>query len=270
MQPPEQPGVILNRSYRQKLRSQPRYSLAVLSRQAGISKAHLSKIFSGKQLPSARHMERITARLPLGEKARNQLALAICFHSLPDEVSRAFFLASVRREEPVPFIRDSLEGKEAILHDWHTIAILDLMTLGGARPDLAWISRQLGISPQQASVSVSLLFRMGFLAEEDGLWRKTKKYLEFPTARSHPAVRRFHAQMIGRGLQALSAETSPFERRLITGLTVATTPEKLQHAQKLLSNVLAEAMSVLDCEEPTLLYQLNLQFFSLLAASEEK
>jgi uncharacterized protein (TIGR02147 family) len=258
---PLHPGLLLRGFFQAKQKHS--YSMTAFARHLQVSKGHLSKIFAGEQMPSPSLVEKIRSRLELGEEQRNELALSVCYHSLPGEESRSFFLSSRLPPGQSHVFREVLENREQLLRDWYNIAILDLMTCADARPDLSWIAARLGLSAPQAASAVSLLFRLGYLVEAGGRWRKSERCLEFSTKKSEQAVRDFHRQMIERAVGALAAGESGFEGRLITGLTVATRPERIELAKQHLRKTLKEMMALLDCEDPTTLYQLNTQLFSL-------
>jgi hypothetical protein len=61
-----------------------------------------------------------------------------------------------------------------------------------------------------------------------------------------------------------------FERRLITGISIAANPENLDRARDILLAALHEVASVLSEGECTELYHLNAQLFSVLAQHPKK
>ena len=81
-----------------------------------------------------------------------------------------------------------------------------------------------------------------------------------------PAVRAFHDQILEKAQMLLRNETSEdeFSRRLISGLVVTATPEKIEAAKKKLSEFLHElADELMEGEAGTEVYSLAAQLIPL-------
>jgi uncharacterized protein (TIGR02147 family) len=134
----------------------------------------------------------------------------------------------------------------------------------GFKSDEKWVAKQLGITSTQVRRAVRRLIRLGLLVVEDGKWKKAKAKIAFPTESSLNAVRKFHEQMIMKGLKALHySKQEDFDARDISGITMLINSKRLPLAKKriqrfrrALSHYLAEG----ECDA---LYHLNVQFFPL-------
>jgi hypothetical protein len=119
----------------------------------------------------------------------------------------------------------------------------------------------------QAQNCLEVLTRKGFLTWDNRLlaFQRTDMKIRFPTTKSHPSIRKFHQAMIKKAFEELKkTEHVDFEQRLITGISVTGDPRKLAEAKDILNKALYKAAEVLlDSENPTQVYQMNVQMFRI-------
>jgi uncharacterized protein (TIGR02147 family) len=155
---------------------------------------------------------------------------------------------------------------------WYYVAVRELVACRGFREDPEWIARRLvpPITAAQASHAIELLLQLGFV-ERNAAGRLRQKE---PLLSTGPEVRslaagNFHRQMMERA--AASIERVPRERRDISGLTVALTPDMLvlfkQKVIQLRAELLELSASAID---PTVVTQLNFQLFPLASTEPEE
>ena len=149
--------------------------------------------------------------------------------------------------------------------------ILDLTTIEGFQPDSRWISLQLGITRRQAQGALRVLKRLGLLRETGGKWEKAGLKLMFPSQTPSKVVRRYHRQMIQKGIESMrSVGSDAYARRDITGITFAANPARLDAAKKKIQRFRRNLQAFLSEGSCTQLYQLNLQLFPLTPGSYGK
>lgn len=152
---------------------------------------------------------------------------------------------------------------------WYHVAIRELVACRDFREDPEWIARRLipNITPAQASQSLELLLALGFIE------RKGKRLVQKePLLTTGPEVRslaagNFHRQMMERA--AASIEAVPREKREISGVTLALTPELFAVFKEKIHRLRAELLELsASAVNPTAVVQFNFQIFPL-AVSEE-
>jgi uncharacterized protein (TIGR02147 family) len=158
----------------------------------------------------------------------------------------------------------------SLLTPWYNIAILDLSTCDHFQKDPLWIAAQLGIGRYQVVEALKALVEHGLLIETETGYTKVESKIRLSLNSSHAEIRKFHYQMIEKAQEELSKKTSKqdFDRREISGITIATNPANLEQARQHILKAVHEAADMLSVGECTDLYQINTQLFSLLKKSE--
>ena len=89
--------------------------------------------------------------------------------------------------------------------------------------------------------------------------------MRIPTTRSRQIIRQFHLQMIDKAKLHLQKnnEKVSFEKRLVTGYTIAVNPKQINKAKLILEKALIEASMQLIKGKAKEVYQLQLQLFPL-------
>lgn len=255
-------GTLLAKAWEAFRLRRPRYSLRALSRDTKISSSYLSKIFRNLQAPSHAVLLSLSEKLALTKKQREEIFQSALYFSLPDEKSREIFLKNQTRKQV-----DSHELQPQhynLLRSWINVAILDLSTCADFKSNTSWVAKRLGISEQEASKSIAELFLLGLLKNEEGNWKKAELDLELLPKQSLAEVRSFHGQMIGKSLEHLKEEGEKnYDRRLITGLTLAANMEHLNSVREKINELLRESWAEFSQGDCTEVYQLNVQLFPL-------
>lgn len=151
------------------------------------------------------------------------------------------------------------------LRNWYYIPILELTTLRNFDGTAAAIGRRLKLSLPTTEIALRELVSLGLLAVENGRYRKADGKLRFTSAKSIHLIRKFHDEMLEKAQQELRTATSDddFQKRLIAGITVSSTPEAVQEAKRKLSACLHEIANDLTAEPGTEVYHLATQLFPL-------
>jgi hypothetical protein len=232
----------------------PRYSLRSFARDLGVSVTALSDVLSAKRHFSKKNVARIVAKLgwsPLQEKAFLE---TVAGHTPSRNPAEQLILADDRFQ---------------FISEWYYLAILNLARLPHAKASATWIAKHTGITETEASEALSRLKRLGYISTVNGKLQRqipeVKTTSEVPSA----AIRKYHRQNFL--LAEKAQEFVAFERRQISSFTVATTPERMQKAKKMLTAFMDKLADVLDAENPTEVYTVSTQMFpARLTDSEEK
>lgn len=244
------------------------YSLRALARDLGKSPSYMSQVLSGHRRLSADLYADLADKLELDGMARRNLSLSVINESdLPTEVKEDLKLSldKVDAEEEYSRYEESAYLEFDILRHWYCVAILDLPSLSNFEPSIGWISKFLNISPYEAETTVQKLFSLGLLKEENGCWIKAKFKLRFSSTSSKTSIRLFHQQMMEKAIVELRTQTTDesFQRRLITGVTLATNPNNVKRAQQRMNEMLFELSEILTAGECTELYHIGAQLFPI-------
>jgi uncharacterized protein (TIGR02147 family) len=262
-------AAFLRNYFEMKKKSSPSFSLRGLAKRIKVDPSFLSLIFSGKKsIPKARFQQIIDglgmdkpAETHLKHLIRNELLSkqAITVDELGKDQSNSRI--AVDFSEYTPMRTQNFD----ILNTWYILPVLDLFTCKNSSSDPAHIADRLEISETQARAAVECLLNIGLLEEGPAGLKKSRAKIRFPASTSKESVRAYHREMIAKARQCLLSQTRPeeYQRRLITGSTVAVNPKNLERAKARLNDALHEIMEILlegDCTE---VYQLNLQLFPL-------
>ncbi len=247
------PVSVLRRELERRSTRNPCYSLRAFARDVGLSHTYLSLVLHGKRQLSLNQGYRLAGLLNLTDLDTEAFVL-----ESKQALERRTKQMGVRKAELLQ------NDKFQYVSHWYHIAILDLTLVEGFQSNIEWIAEKLKITPSQAGRAVARLERLGLLKNENGQWKKSAEDLVVPGTESSRAIRRFHTQMIRRGLSLLdNGGKEPLEKRDITGTTMAIDPTLLPEAKKRIQRFRRDLMRLLSTGERTSLYQLNVQLFSL-------
>lgn len=243
---PERTAEIIRSRFESLKKANPLYSLRAFAKDLDVSPAVISLVFAGKRAPSEILQLKFERKFgtPKGVVDRSKRPAAGAYAS-------PSFVSVDMRNGP---------------RHWYELAILDLLTVDGFVPDVAWISRRIGISAVRASEALDALAGLGLLEIDGEEIRKTKTKISFTPSTSLPIVRSIHRQFIQKALEELERhDQSAFDRRRISGTTMAVNPARLDEAKRRVDAFQQELTDFLTEGRCTELYQINVQFFPLTA-----
>lgn len=263
---------ILDTQFHRKKAAQPGYSVRALARDLGVSPSFASQVLTGKKRFPARLVGRAIKVLDMdGEKAR-ELKKACLPEAIKDE-------AVAPNSTETQLLRDQMKNrwsevskdKLRALRHWYYVALLDLTTCRDYDGTARFIADRLGLAEPTVEVAMRELTELGLLTMHEGKLVKSAREIRMGSARSLTDIRRFHAQMLDKAKQVMLEQTSDadFARRLITGISVATTPDKIEIAKQMLSESLHEIAAFLADGESTEVFHLSAQLFPVSRSKNE-
>ena len=233
-----------------------------MARDLGVSHTYLSLMLSGKRKFPPKRVLQISKQLGIEAKeVSGYMAAALNVPShIPDK----------KTSPTQQYIRMELD-RYRILSEWYHLPLLDLTLVKGFRSEPKWISRQLGIPVKKVEGAIRRLLRLGLLNKDSGRFKKTQVKIAFPTHSSLQAIRKFHREMILKGLDALqSPRQADFDSRDITGITMPVNSRRISEARKRIQKFRRQLYAFLSQGECDRLYQLNVQLFPLTPPQEER
>jgi uncharacterized protein (TIGR02147 family) len=237
------------------------FSLRSLARRVEVSPSFLSRILSGQKPVPYPLLLRLESALDIEPEVFASIRLA---HQLEESSA---VVARKGKAEMITQLADwDLATPEAIgvLRQWYFIPILEFTRLQGYDGKAETIAKYLRLPLPTVEQAVKELTSLKLLVEEDGLLVKTRRKLRIGSGKPNPDIRRYHSAMLERARrELLSASPEDFEKRLMTGITLSGTPEKIAKAKQKLAECLHEIANDLISEQGTEVYHLAAQLFPL-------
>ena len=260
---------ILQSALRRLQSKGPGASLRSVATRAGFSHSYVSKIIRGEKRMPPKSFARLAKALQIDHHESVEIARLALSGIESREFASATGARVAARRRPAKFVAEYEtfgDSDRWLLEEWHHIAIMNLVTTRDFIDSPEWIGRRLGVHPLKARRSLDRLVETGLLRRDArGRLARTTLKARFPTQRSHVAVRRYHAAMIHRAAQALEKQPTDdeFARRLITGVTLAANPAKIEEAKRIVERAVLQAAELLSTGPCTEVFQINLQVFPL-------
>ncbi|NOT08574.1 MAG: TIGR02147 family protein [Gemmatimonadales bacterium] len=133
----------------------PRYSLRAFANFLGVDHATLSQLLRGKRRLTDRTIRKLGVRLGFDGPAIDGF--------VANEIQGAGSeLLETRLAEQNRLSVDLTR----LVNDWEHFALLELLRLDGFRPDIRWIARVLDLTPDEVTLVVDRLVRLGLLVME--------------------------------------------------------------------------------------------------------
>jgi uncharacterized protein (TIGR02147 family) len=257
-----QTHLVLKKYLRKKKKSVAGFSLRRLAEEMGLSASFLSRVFSGEKPVPYALLLRLKDTLDIEPEVFASLREA---HQIPLAGARAPRRGKAEVETSLQDWELTDDQSLSALRQWFYLPILEFVTLKNYDGSSAQIARRLNLSVTAVDIALEELTSLGLLKKESGRFKKTKKKMRWGSAKSLREVRRFHDQMLGKAQEVLRTQTeeADFRRRLITGITLTASPEKIEEAKKKLAECLHEIANDLTEEEGTEVYHLAMQLIPL-------
>lgn len=268
-------AALLGAALRRLQKHNPLMSIRGLAAQVDVSPSYLSKIFRGERRLPASLIGDLAKVLRLDHHEVIEIHRLLLVDIEQSQISTATGLRTLEpnRKDSVPKSYRGLGTSEYwLLEDWYHIPIHNLATTLNFTDSAEWIARRLGVPEAQVKDSLKRQIREGYLARDaEGMLSKTSLRLRFPTERSHALIRRFHRSMIKKALDALEKPPTEeeFRQRLISGISFAGDPSRLEDAKVIIEEAMYRASELLANGDCTEVFQLNLQLFKVTRASSE-
>jgi uncharacterized protein (TIGR02147 family) len=239
--------LLLKKYLARKKKSSPGFSLRALAQRLGVSAPFLSRVMNGKK--------------PIPADLLPQLARAL---DVEPELLAPKKKSKTTNAAVAEWALADMQATQ-ILRNWYYIPILELTTLVDFDGKAETVARRLNLSTKTTEVALRELVGLGLLRLEDGRYAKSEQKLRITSSKSLPLIRKFHDEMLEQSQQHLRTALGEedFQRRLITGITVSASPEKVQEAKQRLADFLHELANDLAADPGTDVYHLSAQLFPI-------
>ena len=237
----------LQKTFAERTRSNPQYSLRAYARSLQIDSSTLSAILRRKRPLSAKMAQRLIARLDINDPSKTQMLLLGTLGATDGDLAPKYTELDLAASE--------------VISSWEHFAIMALLQCDRFRADYRTISRRLNIPIALVIEALHRLEKLGLVKNESSTWVLTGKNLATPQNVPNVNLRKTLRQNIEKALESL--ERDPVEVRDVSGMTMAIDAKKLPEAKKLIQDFRRRLSVFLEHGSKNSVYRLNIQLFPL-------
>lgn len=243
----------LNRTFEERRKKNPSYSLRAYARSLGMDSSSLSAVLKGKRKLTPKAGQKLIEALDIVDPAEAQMLVmsTITGTEIPDEA------LSYREME--------IATAETVA-SWEHFAILALLELHGFSGKERDIAARLKTPLATIDAALGRLETLGLIVRKRSRWEITGKNMTTKSPVPNKALREGHKQNILKAIESL--EKDAVEDRDISGMTMAISKARLPEAQKLIQDFRRRISAFLESGNKNSVYRLNIQLFPLAGDGE--
>ena len=254
---------ILRRELDQRCKLQPRYSMRAFARDLSLSPSRLSEVLNGKQGISRQAAKMIATTLNWDEQSTEIFCDLVESEHARGKTHRD--LAKIRLQRHTintDFHTLQMDTIQAV-QEWYHFAILQMVQLSKFKNDVRWISRSLGIQPDEARDAIARLKRLKLLESHKGTLRKVQDYIATPDGTPSEVLKSMHRQILNKALEAVDSQG--LTERSVSAVFVSVDQSVLPEARKWIKNFRRKfCQKVSERGKPDSVYCFSVQFFNLM------
>ena len=246
------------------------YSSRAFAQDLGLSPSMLCRVLQGSKQISTETALRLAARMPWSQRKRAEFISAVRDRQDPLGVSVTRAKRSqtaARTDSANPKAGESLLGIDAFatVAGWEHAALLELFRIPGIQGRVNELAQLLRLPAAQVREALERLARLELVESDGKIWRRrTLQHLRVPDVPSE-AIRAFHKAMLDKAWDAIDC-VSP-DARDVSGVAVATSPERIAGAKALVAKFRRDMFSYLEDCEPSVIYHVAVQMSPLSVVS---
>lgn len=241
----------MKRTFAERCRKNPSYSLRAFSRSLGMDSSTVSAILKGKRPLTIKTAQKIVEGLNITNPMEAQALIMGTF---------------VKEEkEALPSYSELAMQSAKAISSWEHFAILALLEIPDFKGMERSISERLNIPFGIVSECLVRLEKLDLVKNENGAWKLTGKNMATPSQIPSAALREGHRQYISKALESL--ESDAVDVRDISGITMAVSRSRLSEAKAMIQDFRRRLSAYLEEGKKDAVYRLNIQLFPL---SQEK
>lgn len=243
----------MKRTFADRCRKNPAYSLRAFSRSLGMDSSSVSAIMNGKRPLTIKSARKIMSGLDIVNPVQAQALISETF--------------SEKKHEPASEYKNlSLETSEMIAF-WQHYAIMAVLQLKDLKATDRNISNRLNIPLGIVWECLDRLEKLDLVRRTPKGWELTGKNVATPTDISSGVLREGHRQYIEKAMSSLEAD--PVDIRDISGITMAISKSRLKEAKKMIQEFRRKLCIYLEDGPLDSVYRLNVQLFPLTQESKK-
>ena len=243
----------MKRTFADRCRKNPAYSLRAFSRSLGMDSSSVSAIMNGKRPLTIKSARKIMTGLDIVNPVQAQALISETFADKKDQDATNYKNLTLETSETIAF--------------WQHYAIMALMQLKDFKATERNMALRLNILIGIVWECLDRLEKLDLIRRESKGWELTGKNVSTPSDISSGVLREGHRQYIDKALQSL--ESDPVETRDISGMTMAISKSRLKEAKKLIQDFRRKLCVFLEDGNLDSVYRLNIQLFPLTQESKK-
>lgn len=239
------------------------YSLRAFARDLGISVPRLSQILNGKLGLSIKAAKLIAERLKLSEEEFTWFNASVGSQHSRKFKERENYKNKIEKykSETKAYSQIHMEYFKVIA-DWYHFAILELTALKEFKNDTKWIAKTLGITAEEAQAAIERMKSLDLLREENGKLIDAFKFLATTNDVPSMSLKKFHAQLIKKSLDALY-EQEVSNREVSSTIFAVNKNQLAEFKEKIRSFRQTTAHAAEQTQNKDSVYCLSIQLFEL-------
>jgi transcriptional regulator with XRE-family HTH domain len=242
----------IQRTFIDRCRKNPSYSLRAYAKYLEVDQSNLSKILKGQKAFSLEFAKAVSTRIGIK----------------PAELKKLY----VEGSRPMPGFLSLSDDELEFISEWYHFAILELVKTEGFEFDERSIATRLMIHVEEVRSALQRLQRLGFVRIVDGTLKVLTPNTNWANTKETTVARRkYQRSLIEKSLDAI--DHVPFERRYNGSHTVAINPNRIPEFKKKLEEMreeLAEFMQADGEKSLTEVYQYTFALFPLTKIEKEE
>ena len=255
------------------------FSYRTIQKMAGFShnSNHFWQILEGRRPISESAAMKYGKVFGLNSRELKYLKLMVKFDLAKNDDEKNKILDSMKKFRN--FASNHLESLQTydMFSDWYLPILWEMVALENFREDYKWISQECyyTISPSLVEKGMKKLLKLGLLVRKDGkLVKSVQDVTEGDPKESGPnpiiatAHRNYLRQSIAMSVNAL--EQRPINQRLFVASTMLMSKKEVLIVREQLLNIIQNINKQSNETGKERLYQLNLQYFSLLNLEDDE
>ncbi len=236
----------------------PSYSLRAFARDLELTSGGLSDILTKKTGLSESKAQSIAEKLFINTEERNFFCTLVKANCSRKEDERKNAEAELWNYD-TEYI-NLADDHYCVLSEWYHFALVELVRIKDFQNDPQWISKRLGISPEEVKKAIERLLHVKLLNLEDGKLTQTYDFFSSPSGTPSDAAKNFHKQIISRASDALMTQKIE-ERDFTSGFLRVRKSEIPIIAQKIKEFRRELSKEVESGEEHDSIYAFSIQFY---------
>lgn len=241
----------MKRTFADRCRKNPQYSLRAFSRSLGMDSSTVSSIMNGKRPLTIKSANKIIKGLDIVNPVEAQNLITETFAHQPDEGSGGYQQVPIETAEAIAF--------------WQHHAIMAVLETKDFKSTDRNIGERLNIPHGIVLECLDRLEKLQLIRRKKVGWELTGKNLATPQDMPSGMIREGHRQYIYKALHSL--DNDPLDVRDVSGITMAISKARLKDAKKMIQDFRRKLSTFLEDGTRDAVYRLNVQLYPI---SQEK
>ncbi|MGZ3771926.1 MAG: TIGR02147 family protein [Bdellovibrio sp.] len=240
------------------------FSLRQWSQIVDLSSSYLNLVINSKRLPPKQSLLKLAQSLNFDKLATESL-----LEAYEHDWLKLKGISSNKDQSLLKQFKEFhtvAEDDSVLLKSWLHLAVLEFSTCENFTSDPVDLAKIFNTSPSNIKIVLFDLLDSGFLIKTpEGQLKKINLKMRVPTSRSREVVRNFHIENLKNAIHHLQTfkDQESFQKRLITGYTVAVNSNKLEEAKLMIEKSMIEIVNQLTDGASEEIYQFQIQLFPL-------